>query len=113
PEPAGLDLLIQVPPRRGEHPHVDGDGAIAADPPDLAALDHAEELWLEREIEITDLVDQQRPPVRLLEDAAVRGDGAREGALLVAEERRLDEVRGHGGAVEDHEGAGAPRPLVV
>ena len=39
--------------------------------------------------------------------------GARERAAHVAEQRRLDELLGHGAAVEDDEGAGAPRAVAV
>jgi len=76
---------------------------IAADATHLGPLERAQELGLEREIEVADLVDEQRAPVGLLEYAVSCGDGARERATLVAEELRLYEAGWHRGAVEDHE----------
>ena len=49
----------------------------------------------------------------LLEEAALGHGGAREGAVLVPEERRLDEARGDGGAVEHHERPVGARALGV
>ena len=71
-EAPGCDLAVEIAPRRGEDAHVDLDPLVAADAPDLAALDRAEELRLEREVEIADLVDEERAAVRLLEDAVPR-----------------------------------------
>ncbi len=75
-----LHRPIEIAPGRRDDAHVDPDPALAAEPADLAALERAEELGLEREIEIADLVDEQRAAARLLEDAAARGDRARENA---------------------------------
>ena len=69
-EAPGLHLAIEIAPRRAEDAHVDLERPIAPDAPDLAALDGAEELRLEREIEVADLVDEERAAVGLLEDAA-------------------------------------------
>src|SRR4051812_38613200 len=109
----GRDLLIEVPSRGAEHPDVDADRTVAADAADLGALEGSQELRLVREIEIADLVDQDRPAVALLEDALPGRDGAGERAALVPEQIRLDEVGRHGGAVEHDEGLRRPRPLLV
>ena len=53
------------------------------------------------------------PPWACSKTPARAADGARERAPLVSEERRLDERRGDGGAVEDDEGACARGPLLV
>src|SRR5688572_26861442 len=87
------DLLVEIASRRREDAHVDLNPAIAADAPDLEALDRAKELRLEREIEIADLVDEERSAVRLLEDTLANADRARERTALVPEELRLEETR--------------------
>src|SRR5262249_30136010 len=66
-----------------------------------------------RELEIADLVDEERTAVRLLEHASPHRYGAGEGASLVAEELRLDEVRGHGGAIEDDQRTCSPRACLL
>ncbi len=76
-----LDLVIEIAPGRGDHPHVDADRSVPADALDLRSLEHAQELGLERGAEIADLVDEERAPVGLLEDASVSRDRAREGAF--------------------------------
>src|SRR5262249_50273218 len=72
-----------------------------------------EELGLEGELQIADLVDQERTSVRLLEHTLALRDGSREAAALVAEQLGLDQVRGHGGAVEDDERSGCARAVFV
>jgi hypothetical protein len=47
-----------------------------------------------------DLVEQERPPFRHLEEAFLVSGRAGERAFLVAEELRLDQVLGNGGAVD-------------
>ena len=87
--------------------------AIAADASDLAALERAEELRLQRGVEIADLVDEERAAVRVLEDACARRDRAGERAALVTEQLRLDEARRDGRAVEDDERLARARPRLV
>src|SRR5262249_57515454 len=98
---------------RGEDADVERDRAVSADAPDVGPLERAEELGLQREIEVADLVDEQRAPVRLLEDALARRDGPRERSALVAEELGLDEVRRDRRAVEHDERLRGARPHLV
>ena len=56
------------------------------------------------------LVDEERPPIGLLEEPGARGRRPGERAALVAEELRLEEVRGHRGAIEDDERTARARP---
>src|SRR3972149_2832006 len=51
--------------------------------------------------------------VGFLEEALLGGDGAREGAFLVAEELAFLEGLGNGPAVDHHEGAGFPGAVEV
>ena len=46
---------------------------LAADALHLAALERAQQLRLEREVELANLVDEERAAVGLLEDARARG----------------------------------------
>ena len=113
------DLAIEVAARRGEDAHVDARSQRS--PPTRRtsrALERAEELRLQRQIEIANLVDEQRAAVRLLEDAACAPRSAPVNAPRSwPKSSRLDEARRHGGAVEDDERAlgarrrprGAPR----
>ena len=63
----------------------------AADPLELALLQHAQQLGLERRRDLADLVEEQRAAVGQLEAALAGVDGAGEGALLVAEQLGLQQ----------------------
>ena len=67
----------------------------AADRLDLALLQRAQQLDLRRQRQLADLVEEQRAAVGLDELAGVLFGGAGEGALLVAEQNRLDQVLRH------------------
>src|SRR5437016_5657698 len=103
-----LDQLLERTVRRGDDPDVAPDRLRAADPLELLLLEHAQELRLEVERQVTDLVEEQGAAVRELETADPSRDGTGEGAALVAEELALQEAGGDGGAVELDERATAP-----
>ncbi len=63
---------------------------------DRAAFEHQQQLPLQLEIQVRDLVEKQRPAVRLLEHACMILDGARVGAASRAEEVRPQQRRWHG-----------------
>src|SRR6185436_20966030 len=94
-EATGLDLLVEIAPGGGHDAHVDADPLVAAHPAKLGALDGPQELWLERDVEVSDLVNEQRAAVGVLEEALVGGDGAGERAPLVAEQGGLQEIGRH------------------
>jgi hypothetical protein len=71
-----------------------------ADALELAVLEHAQELRLQLQRQLADLVQEQRAFLGVLEIAGLVGAGAGERALGVAEQGRLDQGRGDGGAVE-------------
>ena len=107
------DFLGQVPIGRRDDADIDVDRARAAQPLDLALLQHAEQLGLELERQLADLVEQNRSPVRQLEAANLRRVRAGEGAALAPEQLALDEVGRQRRAVDDDHGTGAARaPLV-
>ena len=70
-ERALVDLVAQIAVGRREHADVDLVRAIAADALDLALLEHAQQLGLQRDVELADLVEEDRAAVGLLEAADV------------------------------------------
>jgi hypothetical protein len=105
--------LREVHVRGGDEAHVHLDRTGAPDALELPLLHHAEELGLEREAEVLDLVEVERPSRRHLDLARLGRAGVREGAALVAEELGLEEVGGDARAVDLDERAVAPRSPVV
>jgi hypothetical protein len=87
-------------------------GLVAADAVDLALLDGAQQLGLQAGVHLADFVQQQGAAVGFLELADAAGDGAGEGALLVAEQLALEQVLGDGGAVDADEGPVGARTWV-
>src|SRR5262249_41820655 len=89
--------------RSRDDAHVDWLCRVAADSPNAPRLDGTQELRLHRERPLTDLVEEQRPAVRLFEDAFPVRDRSAEGAPHVAEELALEEVLGNGTAIDRDE----------
>src|SRR6185369_5293701 len=102
-------LGAQVAVRSGDHARVDLDRRGRAHGPHLALLKDAQQLHLQAERHVADLVEEDRPPVRALEEALVVANRARERALHVAEELAFEKRFGERAAVERDEGARAPR----
>ena len=88
-------------------------GSLAADGPDLARLERAKEHRLQRRRRLADLVEEERPAVGQLEEAAARGLRAREGALHVPEELARHELRRQRGEVLRDEAAALARAALV
>ncbi len=106
-------FAIEVAARRREDSHVDAQPLAAAHPLHLASLDGAQEPRLQREIELAELVEQERAAVGLLERAATLDEGPGERAPLVTEQRGLEQRGGDRRAVEDHERPAGPRARAV
>jgi hypothetical protein len=107
------DHRREVAVRRGGEPDVHLERLRPAEPLDLALLEHAEELHLRRGRDVADLVQEQRAALRELHAPRLAADGARERALLVAEELALEERVGEraskkplGSRVDRHEHIG-------
>ncbi len=113
PEAASPHRLREIHVRRGHEAHVHLEGADPAHPLEAPLLDHAEELGLQRRDEVLHLVEVQRTPGRHLDLARLGVAGVGEGAPLVAEELRLQQLGRDRGAVDLDEGALAPRAAVV
>ena len=91
-ELAFLHHLAQVDVGRGDDPDVDLDRLHAAEAREVALLDHAQQLRLRLERDVADLVEEDAALVGELEEPLLGIDGAGEGALHVAEQRRLEEI---------------------
>ncbi len=70
-EAPGGDFLAQPPVGGRQHAHVEGQRGAAAEPLDLALLQHAQQFGLQRQRHFGDLIQQQRAALRLLELARV------------------------------------------
>src|SRR5262249_57253044 len=97
----------------GDDPEIAPDGASAAHTLDLALLQSPQELRLEVDPEHTDLVQEQRASVRDLELSELPRMRPGEGAPLVAEQLRLEELGRQRGAVHGDEGTVPADPLPV
>src|SRR5262249_19486577 len=62
-EPAGLALLLEIVIRCGDDAHVQLSYVVFPDALDLLVLQHAQQLALKLEGDLTDLVEEDRPPV--------------------------------------------------
>ena len=108
-EGAGAHHRVEVAIGRRDHPHVDVDGAIAAQLGELAILQHMENLGLQRLRHLADFVEQDGAVLRELELADAGGGGAGEGAALVPEQLAFEQFGRQGRAVDLHEGRAAAR----
>src|SRR5579871_5759739 len=84
--------LDQVAVRGRENADIDRHRPAAADPIDHPLLDGTQELRLQTAIHLRYLVEQERAARGLFEFADAAADGAREGALLVAEQLGFEQV---------------------
>src|SRR5205823_5985784 len=107
-EAAFARRLPEVAVARRDHAHLDLALAVAAYRPHLAVLQHAQELRLDGGARLAHLVEEERPPVGLLEEAAPRPLGAGEGAAHVAAALALEEPLGHRGARSGARSGSAP-----
>ena len=83
------DHLHEIAVGGGQHAHVGGESLRRPQPSELAALQHAQELDLERGRHLADLVQEQGAAMGFFEQAELAGDGPGEGAAHVAEQLGL------------------------
>jgi hypothetical protein len=108
-----LTAAAQIVVRRGDDAHVERDGPRRAHRSHLALGEHAQELRLQREREVSHLVEQQRAALRLHEQPSLVRTRIGERALDVTEQLALEQRVRHRGHVDRHEGLGrAARALV-
>src|SRR5207249_5742726 len=79
---------------------VDLDQPVTPNTSEAKVLEHMQELRLERERQLRDLVQVDRALVRILELPRLQPVRAGEGALLVAEQLRLEQPRRDRGAID-------------
>ena len=104
-ERAVLHHLQQVGVGRGDDADVDLDRAVIADALELALLQHAQHLHLQRHRHGAHFVEEERAPVGLLEPALAHRDGAGERAAHVAEELGVEQRFGNRADVDGDEAA--------
>ena len=97
------DGLLEVLVGGGDDAHVDADQFRAADHPEGAVLEHAQEVALALGGEVADFVQEERAAVGQLKPAGLVGDRAGEGAFDVAEQFGFEQLLGQGGAIDGDE----------
>ena len=112
-ERSARDLDRQVPVGGGQDARIHLYRRCAAEPVDLPLLQRAQQLGLQADVHLADLVQQQRAAVGCLELADAARHGAGEGTLFVAEQFRLQQVVGDGGAVQRDNGTGGAARAAV
>ena len=95
-----LDELFEVRVGGGDDADVDVERARFAERVDLAGLEEAEQLGLQVDVELADLVEEERAVLGGADEAGVIAFGAGEGAAAVAEQLALEQLVGDRGAVE-------------
>src|SRR2546430_423662 len=99
------DRRLKILIRGDYHAHVHRDWMTAADPFDLALLQHPQQRDLRFGRQVADFVEQDGATVRRFESAETSLQRAGKGALLVAEQLRRDERGGDRRAIHADEGA--------
>src|SRR4029078_9773888 len=89
---AAARIAIEIAVSRAHDPDIDRDLLGATDPREPVLLEDAQELGLHREGHLADLVEEQGAHVRRFEEALVPAIRAGECALLVAEQRGLEQA---------------------
>src|SRR5690349_21067335 len=108
-----LHLRRQIAIGGREYPHIHLDRCRAAKSVDLLLLQGAHQLGLQTHIHLADLVKQQRAAICGFELADPSRHGTREGALLVAEQLRLQQIVRDRRAVQGDEWTGGTARLVM
>jgi hypothetical protein len=97
---------------RGHYPHVHGSRLTTSQRHHLALLQEAEQLRLRPARHVAQLIQEQRPAFRLLDEPPLRLGRLRVRPPRVAKELALDQLRGNGRAVEPDELASPPSPSI-
>ena len=113
PERPAANPRFEVLVRRRDDPHVDLNRHVAADPIELAVGEHPEQARLELGRHVSDLVEEQRAAVGLLETAEAAGLGTGEGPAFVTEQLRLQQLAGNRRGIECDERPRRPRAVPV
>src|SRR5689334_7349590 len=112
-ELALADGLAQIAMGGGDDADIGLDRNPPADSGELALLEDAQQPRLGVEWHVADLVEEQGPAGSLLEASHAPGDGAGEGALLMAEQLALDQLPRNRRHVHGDEGAAPALAVIV
>ena len=112
-ESPGLHQFLELPVRRGEDSHVHRHLARFANRPNGLLLDYAQQLHLHVQRQVGHLVQEQRAALGAADQPFLVGHGAREAALLVAEQLGLHQLRRDGAAIDGDERPVRPRAGLV
>ncbi len=96
-----------------DQPHVDLDGARAAQALEFALLQHAEKFDLDGGRHVSDFIEKESAFVGEFEFARLAGGGSGEGPFFVAEEFALQKILGDRRAVDFDEGTGSAARFFV
>lgn len=88
-EATGVDCLLQVAVRGGDHSHISLEGARLTNRQDFVLVKDAEQFHLQGWRRIANFVKEDRPPLRLLKEARPVFRCACKRAGFVAEQRAL------------------------
>ncbi len=105
--------LFQIAMSRHYHAHVHAHWSRSANALHLALFQNPQQLGLHDGRHVADLIQKQRPAMRLLELPAVTRRCPSERSLLVPEQLALDQLARHRRAVQRDERFFAPRAAVV
>jgi hypothetical protein len=104
---------MQVAIGGGDDADVHALQPCAAEPHELALLEHAQQLGLDGWRHLADFVEEEHAAVRLLDASRLRRHRPGERAALVTEQFRLEQLVGECGAVDrDERPMAAPRSVV-
>jgi hypothetical protein len=109
PERPPRHLLLEIAVRRGQEADVDRARLGRTHARYLTVLDHAQELRLHRERELSNFVEEHGAAIGRLENSHVSLHGASERAAFVAEELALQQRLRQDGAVDADERFGGAR----
>src|SRR5262249_26837391 len=112
-ESAGADQRLEFLVGRRDDPDIDRDRLRAADALEGHLLEHAEQLGLDFEVDVADLVEEERSAVGLFESPDPVAIGAGEGPSDVAEQLALEQALGQRGAMDLDEGPAGSRARAV
>src|SRR5260370_11762299 len=107
-EGPSADCRLQVTVCGCDHSHVSADSMTAADTFKLMLLQYTQEGNLGLGWKLSDFVEEDRASICQLKPTQALLSRAREGALLIAEQLRGDQVTGYGCAVYADEGTARP-----
>src|SRR5215468_5330538 len=77
------DHLFKISVRGSHQPHIHALRACASQPLKLLLLDHAQQLGLQFQRNVTNFVEKERPPIRQLETADLLGNRTGKSAFLM------------------------------